>query len=262
MLVSCGVKVSFSGTLLNAEEIVGLGNVSGGSGSVSSGKTFYIRKKLVYRLAWNGIPVGSVTVWNGGISTYRGREVYTLRLVTESNKFLSAIYRVEDKYTSYVATDTMSSMRYEADRKEGRYKKHVIVEYAFDSMEAVYTSITDGSVKRCPIYENPHDPVSAICYFLTSDISSGETLDMVVNLNEKNYVVHVDVGEKKKIKVPAMEERECFKVTPRTELDGIEVKKGRAWGYISADEEKYPLYGVVRIPFGTVTATLVSIEDI
>ena len=223
---------------------------------------FHVRKKLIYHLAWNGIPVGSVTVKSGDVREYKGRKAYTLSLVTESNKFLSRIYRVEDSYLSYVATDTMSSLRYEANRKEGNYRKHVIVEYDFEKMEAVYTSITDGSVKRCPIYKDPQDPVSAICYFLASPITIGDAVKIIVNLNEKNYVVYAKVGELRKIKVPAMEERGCFKVTPCAELDGKEVTRGRAWAYISADRDRYPLYGVVRIPFGTVTATLVNVENI
>ena len=229
---------------------------------VSSLQSFHVRKRLVYNLAWNGIPVGSVTVESGDISNYLGRKVYNLKLVTESNKFLSSIYRVEDTYTSRIDTDTMSSLRYEANRKEGRYRKHVIVEYDFDNMEAVYTSITDGSVKRCSIYKNPHDLVSAICYFLTYPIRVGEDVDIVVNLNEKNYTVCVSVGEKKMIRVPALGRKESFKVMPRVALNGVEYTRGRVWGYVSADENQYPLYGVVRIPFGIVTAILVKVEDI
>jgi len=225
-------------------------------------RSFHSGKRLVFRIAWNGIPVGYVTAESGDVFVYRNREVYTLKLVTESNKFLSTIYRVEDTFISYVATDTMSSMRYEADRKEGRYRKHVIVEYDFENMEAVYTSVTDGSIKRSPIYEDPHDLVSAICYFMTLPVRSGDSLDIVLNLNEKNYIVNVNAGEMKKIKVPALGVRDGLRVTPVAKLDGVEVAKGKAWAYVSADEDGYPLYGAVRIPFGTVTATLVRVESL
>lgn len=223
---------------------------------------FHVRKRLVFNLAWNGIPVGSVTAESGDISVYAGREIYTLKLVTESNKFLSSIYRVEDTYISYIDKETMSSLRYEANRKEGRYRKHVIVEYDFNKMEAVYTSITDGSVKTCSIYKDPQDPVSAICFFLTLPIISGQKVDIIVNLNEKNYMVAVTAGDVKRISVPALGMVESLKVTPKTTLEGVEVKKGKAWAYISTDENRYPVYGVVRIPFGIVTATLVKVEQI
>jgi hypothetical protein len=224
--------------------------------------SFHVKKKLVYGLAWNGIPVGYVTVESGDISRYEGTEVYNLKLVAESNKFLSRIYRVEDTYISYIDVRTMSSLRHEADRKEGRYRKHIIVEYDTENLEAVYTSLTNGSVNKSPITKYPQDPLSAVCYFMTCPLKTGETVNITVNLNEKNYDVDVSIGEKQMVRVPAFDERLCFKATPRVELGGKEVTKGRAWGYVSADSDRYPVYGVVRIPFGKVTATLVKVENI
>ncbi len=224
--------------------------------------SFHERKRFTYHIAWNGIPVGSVTAESGDIFKFRERDVRDVRVVTRSNRFLSAIYRVEDVFSSYVDVDTMSSMRYEANRREGLYRKHVIVEYDFDGMRAIYTNLTDGSVKSSPIYEDPHDPVSAVCYFLSVPLSPEEDVDLVVNLNEKNYEVRVKVEGGRKVTVPAVGSRKAFKVTPRMSIDGEEFSPGRASAYVSADDDRYPMYGVVRIPFGTVTATLVKVEDI
>jgi hypothetical protein len=225
-------------------------------------KKFHTRKRLTYAIAWNRIPVGSITAESGDIISYRGRDVYVLKLVTESNKFLSKIYRVEDTYTSYVDTVTMTSMRYEADRHEGSYTKHVIVEYDFEKMEATYYSLTDGSVKTCSIEKNVQDPVSAVCYFMTLPVKPGDMVEVTVNLNEKNYKLYSKIGEVEAIKLPRLGIWAGFKVSPYVELAGKEVRKGKAWIYAGADQNRYPLFGVVLIPFGRVTATLVSVEDI
>ena len=92
-------------------------------------REFPTRKKLIFNMAWNRIPVGRIIAESGDIINYRGRDVYVVTLFTESNRFLSRIYRIEDTFTSYIDTVTMTSRRYEADRKEGTYRKHVIVEY-------------------------------------------------------------------------------------------------------------------------------------
>lgn len=223
---------------------------------------FFMRKKFTYLIAWNGIPIGSIYAENTGIINYKTYSVYVVRITTESNKFLSKIYRVEDIYTSYVDVQTMTSRRYEADRKEGRYKKHVIVEYDFDSSEAIYTSLTDGSVKRWPIEKNVQDPVSAMCYFLCLAVKPGEKLSLTVNLNEKNYKMHGEVGEVEAVKVPHLGVFPAYKVKPYAMLEGKMVKKGRAWMYFAAEKQRYPLCGVVLIPFGKVTAMLKKVEDI
>lgn len=223
---------------------------------------FHTRKRLIYLMAWNNIPVGRIIAESGGIKKYRGVEVYVVRVVTESNKFLSKIYRVEDTYTSYIDTRAMTSRRYEADRKEGNYRKHVIVEYDFKEMEAEYTNLTDGSVKRCQIKENVQDPVSAMCYFMTRPIKCGEKIDMTVNLNEKNYRLFGTVENIDVVKLPKLGIFPAFKIRPYAELKGKRLRRGNAWMYFAADENRYPLFGVVLIPFGRVTATLRSVEDI
>ena len=228
---------------------------------MSRAPKFHVRKRLTYGVAWNGIPVGRIITESGDIINYRGRDVYVVKLVTESNKFLSKIYRVEDKYISYVDTVTMTSRRYETDRKEGTYSKKTIVEYDFDKMEATYYSLLDGSVKTCPIEENVQDPVSAICYFMTLSVRPGDRIAITVNLNEKNYRVYGNIGEVEAVRLPGLGTWSGFKVTPYVELNGKEVRKGRAWVYASTDRDRYPLFGVVLIPFGKVTATLLSIED-
>ncbi|MEA3489834.1 MAG: DUF3108 domain-containing protein [Candidatus Omnitrophota bacterium] len=231
-------------------------------GSMSVRPTFHVNKRLVYLMAWNNIPVGKVIAESGDIIDYRGYKVRVMTVVTESNKFLSKIYRIEDTYTSYVDVRTVSSRRYEADRREGNYRKHLVVEYDFDKMEARYTNLTDGSVKTCPIEKSVQDPLSAIYYFMTKPVKPGEDVSMTINLNEKNYKLFGRVGKIEVIKLPLLGLFPAFKVRPYAELKGRRVKKGRAWMYFTADENRYPLYGVVLIPFGRVTATLRSVEDI
>lgn len=223
---------------------------------------FHRNKRLVYLIAWNNIPVGRIITEVGGVERYREYDVFVIKLVTESNKFLSKIYRVEDTYTSYVDAETVTSRRYEADRKEGNYRKHVIVEYDFDKLEATYTNLTDGSVKKCAIKKDVQDPLSAMCYFMTLPIRIGEKLGLTINLNEKNYDLFAMVEDIEVVKLADMGTFPAFRIRPYAELKGARVKKGKGWMYFSADADRYPLFGVVQIPFGRVTATLRSIEDI
>lgn len=232
------------------------------AGRIKERPRFFTRKRFVYSIAWNSIPVGRVIAESNNIIKYEGRDVYTVSVLTESNKFLSKIYRVEDYYLSYVDAETMTSRRYEADRKEGHYRKHMIVKYDLQRMEAIYSSLTDGSVKRWPIEKNVHDPVSTICYFMTLPITPGEQLHITVNVNEKNYELSGRVGEIELVKLAKMGSFPAFMIRPYAELNKKRFEKGKAWMYFSADKNRYPLFGVVQIPFGRVTATLKSVENI
>lgn len=244
--------------------LVQAGDISGEkvAASMSVKPRFLSRKKFTYLMAWNSIPIGSIVAEVGEVRKYRGRDVYIVTLVTRSNKFLSKIYNVEDTYTSYVDAETMTSRRYEADRKEGNYRKHVIVEYDFGKNEAIYTNLTDGSVKRCKIEKNAQDPLSAMCYFMALPVSLDDKISMTVNLNEKNYKLYGQVESVDVVKLPVLGSFPAFRIRPYAVLGNERVKKGRGWMYFMADEKRYPLYGVVWIPFGRVTSTLSGVEDI
>ncbi len=222
---------------------------------------FHVGKRFIFLIAWNRIPMGRIIAEIPEIKEYKGRDVYVVRIVTESNDFLSKIYRVEDTYTSYVDVENMTSRRYEADRKEGNYRKHLVVEYDFNKYEAIYTNLVDGSVKRCTIEDNVQDPVSAICYFMTIPVKPGDEIGITINLNEKNYKLFGKVGRAEMLKLSRIGEWPAFKIRPYAELDKKRVEKGKVWMYFSADKNRYPLQATVLIPFGKVTAVLRSIES-
>lgn len=232
------------------------------SAALAVKRDFIVNERLVFRIAWNGIPVGSVTAESKPGGEYKGYKVYDVRVRTDSNKFLSQIYRVEDLYISFVDVSDMTSRRFEADRKEGNYRKHVIVEYDFSKKEATYSNLRDGSVKTCLIKDRVFDPVSASCYFMTLPLKEGDKVDICVNLNEKNYELYGQVENYGIVKLSGLGEFKAFKIRPYVYLEGQEYRKGTAWMYFSAGEKRYPLYGAVYIPFGKVTAVLDRIEQI
>lgn len=229
---------------------------------LSSAVPFFACKKFTYHVAWNGIPVGSVFAETGRPTRYKEYDVYDVRIKTESNKFLSKIYRVEDTYISYVDTALFTSRRYEADRKEGNYRKHVIVEYDFNENKAQYTNLVDGSVKYCEINKDVQDPVSAMCYFMTMPLKLNERVNVTVNLNEKNYEISGNIERVDIVDLGGLGAFPAFRVRPYATLNGESYKKGTGYMYFALGAKRYPLYGVVNIPFGRVTATLVSIEDV
>jgi len=230
--------------------------------SMAERHDLFRKRRFTYLMAWNGIPVGKIIAVIGDVVEYKGRDVHVVTIKTESNKYLSKIYRVEDIYTSYVDAETVTSRRYEADRKEGNYRKHLVVEYDFDRMKAVYTNLTDGSVKECAIRENVQDPVSAMCYFMTLPISVGDRLNITVNLNEKNYDLYGKVEKLDMIDLPDLGTFPAFRIRPYAEVGGKKYKRGSGYLYFTSDKERRPIYGVVWIPFGKVTATLRSVEEI
>jgi hypothetical protein len=127
---------------------------------------------------------------------------------------------------------------------------------------AINTNLTDGSVKESTIKDDVHDPLSAVIYFMSLRLEPGKAVEITVNLNEKNYKLRAAIDGPDMVRIPALGTYASYQIQPYATLKGKEVRKGKARLYVSADENNYPLYGVVRIIFGKVTATLNQIEDI
>ncbi|HNX91276.1 MAG TPA: DUF3108 domain-containing protein [Candidatus Omnitrophota bacterium] len=219
-------------------------------------------KRLIYIVAWNGIPVGRVIAEILPAIEYEGRMVRVLKVRTESNEFLSRIYRVDDVYLSYFDEEKLISRYYEADRKEGFYRKHVVVTYDMKSLRARYHNHTDGSVKYCDIKEKVQDPLSVIYYFMNIPVKLDDNINVTINLNEKNYELFGKIESVDILTLPKIGDISAYKVRPYAVLNGQRYRRGYAYIYFSVGKERYPVYCVAWIPFGKVTGTLLSVEEI
>ena len=59
-------------------------------------------ERLTYNVKWLGLPVGNIWASIKGIEKIRGRDAYVLEVVVKTNRFCSAIYKIEDRYVSYL----------------------------------------------------------------------------------------------------------------------------------------------------------------
>ena len=226
--------------------------------------TFTVGEKLTFEGAWKGINIGTATATVEELTTFKGYEVYKIVAVVKTNKFLSTLFPVEDIFTSYVDSTTFTSRHYEAKRREGNYRKHLVVDYDFDKLTASYTNLRDGTVKTSAIVKDVHDPISASYFCRTIPINVGEEVKIKVNLNEKNYEITAPIAKKVNMVIKGLGTFESFLIKPYIKLEGKQQKRARTWGYISTGEKRLPLYGdvkVLEIPWlGNVTGTLKKIE--
>ena len=225
---------------------------------------FTVGERATFTGSWKGIPIGEATVTTEDIIAYKGFEVYKVVVVAKTSKIISQFYKVEDTLISYIDTKDFTSRHCEAIRREGRYKKDVIVDYDFDKRLAIYNNLLDGTVKTCPIKERVHDPISAAYYFRTVPMKLGDELHVTVNVNEENYDVYGKIEKKCSITIPGLEKHEALLIKPYIKAKGKRQRRASTWGYISTGEKRLPLYGVIKIleiPWiGDISGTIKKVE--
>ncbi len=220
-------------------------------------------EKLTYDVRWCGMSVGILTTSILGITNYKGREAYVLEATMKTNAFLSKIYKIEDRFISYMDVETLYTLRHEVSRRDGNYKKNAVTEFDQTNQKAYYKNFIDKSEKNFDIPIGIHDILSAYYSFMLLPLRIGDRIDFNVSNNEKNYQSFCLVQSKALIRLPAFDKKEyeAFLIQPYAHLKGAKVDKGNVNAYFSCEKRRLLLLAKVKGPiFTEVTIYLSKIE--
>jgi hypothetical protein len=215
---------------------------------------------LTFNLRWIGIHVGSVTMSVKGIRKINDRDAYVLEAAFKSNRFLSSIYNIDDRFVSYMDVEKLYTLRQEVYRREGSYRKDAITEFDQINHKAYFKNWVDKSEKVIDIPEGVQDTLSACYYFMMLPLKVGDKIDYYVYNSETTYQLIGVVEEKVFIKTAALGLKESFRMQPYVRLSGEKVQKGDLSAYFSCDKRRVPLMGKIKgIIFTEAVFTLSNI---
>jgi hypothetical protein len=216
---------------------------------------------LTFRVQWLGMAAGEVTASIKGIKNINGRDAYVLEAVFRSGGFLSAVYKIEDRYVSYMDVEKLYTLRHEVYRREGKFKKDAITEFDQERHKAKFKNFVDNSEKTFDIPANVQDTLSALYYFMLIPLKGGEKAEFAVTNNEANYQLFAIVESRAFIKTPGAGEKRAFLIQPYAKLKGEKVEKGNLKGYFSCEKRRLPLLAILQGPvFTEVTLVLEKVE--
>ncbi|MDP8218106.1 MAG: DUF3108 domain-containing protein [Candidatus Theseobacter exili] len=219
---------------------------------------FAVGEKLTYTIRWGVIPVGYGILHVQKLEILNGREVYKIVASARSNEFLSKFYKVDDKVETWIDKEGLFPVKFHKKLQEGGYRCDE--EMIFDQVKhrAAYRSAS--TEKHMDIPSRVQDALSSLYFFRTLDFIKQKTFFMDVNADEKNWKLEIDVIRKKDIDIRGLGGYTACLIEPKAKYQGIFVKKGRIFVWISADKLKLPLLMKSKVPFGSVTAALTKIE--
>jgi hypothetical protein len=218
-------------------------------------------EKLVYSVRWLGMPVGHIIASINGIKQIDGRSAYEVEVTVKTNAFCSAIYKINDRFVSYIDVKGFYTLRHEVYRAEGRYRKDAVTRFDHLNKKAYFKNLLDKSEKIIDIPYGVQDTLSACYYFRLLSVELDEKIEYAVYSNEDIYQLFGVIEEKDFIRLPRLGRNPAFRIQPYAQIKGEQVKKGRVSGYFSVDAKRLPLLAVVQAPmFTEVTASLDSAE--
>ena len=210
---------------------------------------FSVGEELTYKATFGGIPAGTARMRVDGIEMVRGRPAYHVVFTIDGGV---PLFRVRDRYESWIDVQTLASLRHRQQISEGRYKRTTNYEIypergTYEEGDSVYASVS-----------HPLDDGSFIYAIRVAGVRVGETRrDDRYFRPDRNPVVLTGLRHES-VRVGAG----AFATTvvrPSIRANGIFSENGEAQVWFSRDARRYPVLVKSRFAKFSLTLSLQSV---
>ena len=218
-------------------------------------------EKLTFRVFYNmgfvWINAGNVH-FNTSLEDMNGKKVYHITGAGKTAKSYEWVYKVRDKYETFIDKETMLPTRFVRHVNEGGFK--INQDVAMNQKKGEATS--DGKVY--PIPKCTQDVLSAIYYARNIDYnkySPGDKIPFSMFLDDKVYSLYIKYVGKEKIETK-MGSFSAIKIVPLL-IEGTIFKGGEKMSvWVTDDENHLPLRVESPILVGSIKVDLMEVENV
>ena len=203
-----------------------------------------VGEELTYKATFGGIPAGTARMRVEGVEAVRGRQAYHVVFTIDGGV---PLFRVHDRYDSWIDVQTLASLRHRQQISEGRYKRTTTYEIypergTYQEGDSVYASVA-----------HPLDDGSFIYAVRSAGVRVGETRrDDRYFRPDRNPVVLTGLRQEA-VRVGAGDFAATV-VRPSIKANGIFSEHGEAQIWFSDDARRYPV--LLKSKFARFSLTL------
>ena len=210
---------------------------------------FGVGEKFVYSVQYGIIKAGEATLEIRNIASIDSTDCYRIISNARTNDVFSLVFKVRDRFESYMDTTNLYSLRYEKHIREGRFRRDRAV--SFDQRE--HTATYEDKV--VPIAPRTQDVLSALYYVRTLPLKPGQSIAIANHTDGKNYPLVIKVLGEETVTVDAGT-FDCLVVEPILLGPAIFTQKGRLTVWLTNDRYKKPVLMKSKVVIGSVAAVL------
>lgn len=218
-----------------------------------------VGEKITYQLYWGFIPVGLATVQTDWTES-EGRKLLGIHLRTQSNKVIEKIYPVDDTIESLIDPQTLLPLKFTKNMSEGSHRYFEVTVFDHSNRLARWESKLTGKTKTMPIDTDTRD-IPSLMYFLRNHkFEPGNRDHFRVMADEKIYDLWLNIQKEQRVDLPERENVACIKIEPEASFNGLFVRKGRMWVWVSNDPRCLAARIEASVPVANVHAILIRVE--
>lgn len=207
-------------------------------------------EKLIFSIEYGPLKAGTAIMEISEITMIDSIPTFHIVSLEKTNSFFTKIYKIDDRYDSYIDTVNLHSLRFEKHIREGSYKKDQIVEFKQDSGKVVYS---DG--KEFQIEPGAKDIIASIYFARTLNLEVGKSFFINNHTDGKNYNLEVKVLKKEKVETLAGD-FDCLVIQPVIEGGRVFASRDGLTIWLTDDTWKIPVLIRSKIMIGSIQAKL------
>lgn len=219
---------------------------------------FTVGEKLTFDVKYGFVTAGVAVMQIPKIRRISGRNAYHITFEVNTVPSFDWIYKVRDRYETYLDVEGLFPWRFEQHIREGGYKRDFA---AFFDQRRGKAKTTEGEYD-IPKYVN--DIVSAFYLARTFDYSDMKKSDRIHLQNfykDKVYDLDVRYLGKETIEVPAGK-FDCIIVEPLVQEGGLFKSEGNIIIWLTDDSLKVPVKVKTKVVIGSIDADLTAYEGL
>jgi hypothetical protein len=221
-------------------------------------KAFKEGEKLTFNVNYGFVTAGIATMEIDGIRRISARNAYHVLFRVNTVPSFDWIFKVRDRYETFIDTEGLFPWRFEQHIREGSYSRDFS---AFFDQRRGKAKTSEGQYD-IPPYVN--DILSAFYYARTLDYSGMKVNDMILLHNfykDKVYDLNVKYLGKETVSVTAGT-FDCIIVEPLVEEGGLFKSEGSITVWLSDDDLKLPVKVKTKVVIGSIDAELTKYEGL
>ena len=209
-------------------------------------------ERLVFDVGYSFITAGEAVMSIPKTDSVFGRQVYQVLFTVNSTKTFSWIFKVDDRYETFLDIEGVFPWHFTQRVREGSYSRDFSA--WFDQVK----NLAYTGNKEYPIPPYVHDAVSAFYYVRTLDYSKskiGERMMLQNFFKDTTYSLAVKFLGRQRISVDAGTFN-CIIVEPMMKEGGLFKAEGKVLIWLTDDERKIPVKVSTKVVIGSIDAEL------
>jgi len=216
---------------------------------------FPVGETIDYSIQWGVFKVGEATA-TAAWTNQNGRRLLTLTVEGESNGIVDKLYPVNLFLQTVLDPVPFLPLTFEKRTREGRHRYHELTTFDHENLKGYWKSFLKDKEKHFDIEPDTRDLMGLMYWIRKEPVGEDETRHYNVMTDEKMYEMVLESGRDDKVKLKHYGKVKCIKMEPKGKFNGMFVRKGRMWVWVSDDERYTITRAVASVPVASIKIML------